>query len=102
MASIFLKKPNEYNTMTAKSITGIIILALNFAGIGFMIFMFFAGQGQRRRTKPMADVVVGGAARPKSTESDPWDPGDFNKADYLLDDLDLSEFDDLDLDDNEE
>lgn len=88
--------------MTAKSITGIIILALNFAGLCFMIFMFFAGKGQKTRTKPMGDVIVEGGARPKSVESNPMDTEAFNKADYLLDDLDLSEFDDLDLDNDDE
>ncbi|ACN15577.1 hypothetical protein HRM2_24830 [Desulforapulum autotrophicum HRM2] len=87
--------------MTAKSVTGIIILALNFAGICFMIVMFFTGRGQKIRTKPMANGVVGGRERPKSAELNSSESGAFNKADYLLDDLDLSEFDDLDLDDDD-
>jgi hypothetical protein len=88
--------------MTAKSVTGIIILTLNFAGICFMIFMFFAGRGQRKEHSPGMDRVVKGPKMPQGGESYPMEIEAFNKADYLLDDLDLSEFDDLDLDDDDE
>ncbi len=87
--------------MTAKSVTGIIILALNFAGLCFMIFMFFAGKGKRSRFASLADMGPNGPGQAKHPQADPGETKMFNRADYLLDDLDLSEFDDLNFDDEE-
>lgn len=86
--------------MTGKSITGIIIISLNLAGICFMMLMFILSLNQKIKDKRMA---VRKAKRPKRPGRGQKEAtaASFNKADYLLDDMDLSDFDDLDLDGNE-
>ncbi|MBI9091205.1 MAG: hypothetical protein JEZ12_18485 [Desulfobacterium sp.] len=83
--------------MIAKSIIGIIIISLNLAGICFMILMLILAlkNGFKKKDGP-----------PKGKTPPPRKTGNtatasLTKADYLLDDIDLSEFDDLDLDEME-
>jgi len=77
--------------MTAKSITGIMILALNLTGIFFMVIMFLLFLKNRFQKK--GSVTSKGTGKKKVKQKVA-----FKKADYLLDDMDLSQFDDIDLD----
>jgi len=80
--------------MTAKIITGIIILALNLTGIFFMVLiflMFLKNRFQKKRSITSKGMPGNGKKKVKQKVA-------FKKADYLLDDMDLSQFDDIDLD----
>lgn len=80
--------------MTAKSITGIIILALNLTGIFFMVLIFFLFLKNRFQKKgSVTSKGTPGTGRKKVKQKIA-----FKKADYMLDDMDLSQFDDIDLD----
>jgi len=83
--------------MIAKSITGIIIISLNLTGICFMLLMLIFALKNRgqKKVKP----ATGKRNPTKKTGNKPT--ASLKKADYLLDDIDLSEFDDLDLDEME-
>ena len=83
--------------MIAKSVTGIIIISLNLAGICFMLLMLIFALKNRgqKKVKP----ARGKGNPPNKTGNKPT--ASLKKADYLLDDIDLSEFDDLDLDEME-
>ncbi|MDY0220982.1 MAG: hypothetical protein RBR67_07580 [Desulfobacterium sp.] len=84
--------------MTAKGIAGIIILALNLTGVCFMTIMILIGLRKKSaKNFPLQDGAME-RKEPKTKKKRIVEPILFNKADYLLDDLDLSEFDDLDLD----
>ena len=83
--------------MIAKSITGIIIISLNLAGICFMVLMLIFALKNRSQKKE--EPSKGKKTTPSRTGEKPT--ATLTKADYLLDDIDLSEFDDLDLDEME-
>ncbi|MCP4117846.1 MAG: hypothetical protein GY737_21090 [Desulfobacteraceae bacterium] len=84
--------------MIAKNITGIIIISLNLAGICFMVLMLLMALINRGKPKKVSPAK----GRKKPTGKPGQKPkASLSKADYLLDDIDLSEFDDLDLDEME-
>ncbi len=80
--------------MITKSVTGIIIISLNLTGICFMVLMFIFAlkNGSPKKVTPSK-----GRKRPPGKTGSKQTAA-LTKADYLLDDIDLSEFDDLDLD----
>jgi hypothetical protein len=84
--------------MIAKSIIGIIIIALNLAGVCCMAFMALARVWKKseKAFRVTDRTMKTKRSRPKKRQT--LDTTLFNKADYLLDDIDLSEFDNLDLD----
>ena len=83
--------------MTEKIITGIIIASLNFVGICFMMIMLILSLKQKIKKRRMAARKP---KRPIGGQKKATIAASFNKADYMLDDMDLSEFDGLDLDDD--
>lgn len=83
--------------MIAKSVTGIIIISLNLAGICFMVLMLIFAL--KNRSKKTEGPTKGKKQPPRKKGAKPT--ASLTKADYLLDDIDLSEFDDLDLDEME-
>lgn len=86
--------------MLAKNIVGIIILLLNIAGLGFMIYMGALAVWGRVFNKEESEPEE--TARPvRKNEKVIIDDDIIPEEDDLLKDMDLSDLDNLDLDDFE-
>ncbi|WDP88782.1 MAG: hypothetical protein HUN04_03145 [Desulfobacter sp.] len=87
--------------MLAKNIVGIIILVLNIAGLGYMIYMAGLFLVNRFIPKEEVEEEVVTEAPVRKNEKVVIDEDIIPEEDDLLKDMDLSDLDNLNLDDFE-
>ncbi|MCD4722480.1 MAG: hypothetical protein K8S13_21875 [Desulfobacula sp.] len=85
--------------MLLKKIIGILIILLNIAGFGFLLYM--AGLMLKDRFFPKKQIIAVQQAKIKKKEPKIVNDDIIPDEDDLLKDMDLSDLDDLNLDDFE-
>ena len=83
--------------MLLKKIIGIIIILLNIAGLGFLLYMI--GLKLKEKLSPKKQIVVAQQNSVKKKEQKIITDDILSDEDDLLKEMDLSDLDNLDLDD---
>ena len=85
--------------MLLKKIIGILIIILNIAGFGFLLYM--TGQILKDKFFPKKQIIAVQQVAPKKKKPEIVNDDIIPEDDDLLKDMDLSDLDDLNLDDFE-